>query len=176
MLAFDPIRQLGTFEDGSTLIVHGLITSPVSIGAGSRIGGVFSPGASPAASTLDGAYFQESRAAIEMEIYGSILGDEYDHLTVTGELELGGELMILLGNDRPALNATFDLFDWSWEISDGTFADGVTFDTPGYAVTLDYPIGVLRITGVPEPATLTMFGFVGGAVLLRRTPGPRRRR
>lgn len=187
MLAFDPIRQLGTFEDGSTLIVHGLVTSPVSIGAGSRIsgvqfvdvsvlsGGVFAPGASPAASTVDGAYFQESQAAIEMEIYGSILGDEYDHLTVTGELELGGELMILLRNYRPALNATFDLFDWSWEISDGTFADGVTFDTPGYAATLDYPTGVLTITGVPEPATLAMFGLVGGAALLRRTPGRRRR-
>jgi hypothetical protein len=51
---------------------------------------------------------------VEMELGGTILGTEYDHIEVVGHLSLGGTLDVLLINGfTPGAGNTFNLFDWT---------------------------------------------------------------
>lgn len=127
-------------------------------------GGVYAPGLSPAASSITGDYEQGEFATIEMELGGTVLGSEYDHLAIGGATTLDGILSVVLFDGfEPAAGNTFDLFDYDGGVS-GNFA---TYNLPNIGLLeWDYSLvpttGILRV--VPEPTTALMAIF--GALFL----------
>jgi hypothetical protein len=71
-------------------------------------GGTFSPGASPALSTIDGSYTQVS-GVLEIELGGTTAGTEFDRLEINGSASLGGELRFVLVDDfAPQIGDAFE--------------------------------------------------------------------
>ncbi len=138
-------------------------------------GGVYAPGLSPAISSITGDYTQDVSATIEMELGGTVLGDEYDHLDIFGLATLDGTLRVVLTDSfEPAAGDTFDLFDYHGGVS-GDFA---IYDLPALASNIWWdhsPVsttGVLRV--IPEPGTLVILamGLLGLlSFRQRRRPG-----
>jgi hypothetical protein len=89
---------------------------PVS-GAGSYTGNVafaseFSPGSSSAIVSLENVEFGDISTLV-MEIGGLTPGGEYDRLDISGELQPGGTLQVVLIDDFiPQTGDTFDILDW----------------------------------------------------------------
>lgn len=134
-------------------------------------GGAICPGGSPGLTTVQGDLVMNA-GLIEIELGGLLRGDLYDAIVVTGLLEVGGTLDVLLYDDgsgpfAPQLENTFDILDWGsltgqfGQLNLPTLAAGLDWDTSAL-----YTTGDLRV--VPEPATLSLLALGGLAALRRR--------
>jgi T5SS/PEP-CTERM-associated repeat protein len=109
---------------GSTAVYFGDVTGSGSFsGTGTNyFEGDLYPGSSPAELTFGGDVVFGPLAGLEMELGGTVGGDEYDRLDVAGDLTPGGTLQVVLIDEFvPDVGDTFDIFDW------GTLA-GAGFD------------------------------------------------
>lgn len=88
-------------------------------------GGNYSPGASPALSTLSGNYLQSAAGKLTMEIGGTIPGNEFDRLLVDGSAMLGGILQVnLLNGFLPSFGDSYLLLEAVAGLS-GEFANTI---------------------------------------------------
>jgi hypothetical protein len=149
-------------------------------GAGSFTGqimidGVFSPGNSPAAVSLDSLDLPGT-SILKMEIAGLAAGSQYDQLNLTGLLQLAGKLQVVLINPgfTPAVGEQFDLLNAPTiggqfsSISLPALPTGLSWDSSQL-----YSSGVISV--VPEPATATLMAIAGAVVALASLAARRRR-
>ncbi len=190
-----------TSVNGGKLLVNGSITSATTVNAGGTLGGsgtitgnvavnggTLSPGNSPGLLTVSGNLTLDSASTTNLEINGTTRGTTYDALDVTGTVNYGGTLNLLLGSAGTAGNS-YNLFSFS--SLGGTDFSAVNFTIPGngtvgglYSVgdrtftastaTLTYTFtestGILNLTAIPEPATygIAMAALLGGLAWQRR--------
>jgi autotransporter-associated beta strand protein len=112
------------------------------IGSLNNQGGNFSPGASPAISTVTGDYTQ-SVGKLTIELAGKTPGNGYDQLLINGMTTLGGTLDVaLLNGFVPDPGDSFDILRSFGGIT-GTFADTSFPNVPGLSWRLVYdPLAV----------------------------------
>jgi fibronectin-binding autotransporter adhesin len=147
---FDDVVNDGEIRisPGSFAVFFGSLSGNGTTGLGTaNIEGDLSPGSSPAAITFGGDVNFGAGAELEIELGGTDLGSEYDHITVGGELALNGMLRVArIGGFSPAAGDAFDILDW--DTLSGAFADiqlpaldgNLTWDADDL-----YESGVLRV-------------------------------
>jgi hypothetical protein len=183
----------GTFNfTGGRLAVDTFDGTLSAAGALNQDGGTLAPGFSRTETSLAGMttincdYNIVSPSTLEIELFGTNAGTEYDQVVVNGEVNLnadngdGGVLDILLGY-APGIGDEFILIDNDDAILIdyivGSFAGlpeghvfNETFQSQPYYFEISYVGGtgndVVLNTVVPEPATLLLLGL-GSLVLLR---------
>jgi len=140
-----------------------------------RFEGQFSPGASPAAISMQNVTFAET-SILEIELSGLLAGTEYDQLLISDDAFLDGSLgLIILDNFESQLGDRFEILDVGGNLS-GQFRgleEGATFaalNDPTQRFSISYFGGdgndvVLTSLGVvPEPSSLllALVGMVFG--------------
>lgn len=124
---------------------------------------------------LEGSYtIGNPQARLEIEIGGLTAGTEYDQLSSTGTVDLGGVLDVLaldLGSYTPTAGDRFEIINSTSAILD-TF-NSVNFPSIGFGRALtwqqQFGLGVSAFAAtqtVPEPATL-LLAIVAAAALPR---------
>lgn len=122
-------------------------------------GGTLAPGLSPDRLDISGDYTQGAGATLEIELAGKFAG-QFDRLYVTGTMDLGGELkVVLIDGYTPAEGDQVKIINWG--TLTGQFqvhnlpelAEGLMWDTSAL-----YTSG--RIEVVPEPVTPEPDGMV----------------
>ena len=100
---FDFLRgTLNTRSYTGDLVNQEGTLSPYSLG--------FNDGSGAGMMTVDGNYTQQTGATLAIDINGDLCGINYDHLNITGNATLGGDLeLTLLDNFVPEENDTFDV-------------------------------------------------------------------
>jgi len=103
--------------DGSKAVFLGHVSGPGHFPGGGAVefvdGFTPSPGPSPAAVSFGGNVLFAPAASLEIELGGTVAGDEYDHLDIAGDLTPGGALQIVLIDEfLPEVGDTFDILDW----------------------------------------------------------------
>jgi autotransporter-associated beta strand protein len=125
---YDDVMQNGAMVVSAS---GGMHSSAVFLGSVSGTGGAIGggdifflgdlrPGNSSAAVTFaNNVTF--AGGALDIEIGGTALGSQYDHVAVTGDLSLGGKLKVSLINSfTPSAGQSFDVLDWG--ALSGTFS------------------------------------------------------
>lgn len=140
---------------GGTLMGTGKILGNLLVS-----GGTVSPGFSPGGLEVDGDVTFDGDSTLFIEIGGLIPGVDYDQLAVTGDLTLGGFLVLRFVNGfRPQVGDTFDLFEVGGLFDDSSQPQLQALNAPNrFAADWGWGDGVLRVTvtAVPEPATWTL--------------------
>ncbi|MBX3415726.1 MAG: hypothetical protein KF708_23785 [Pirellulales bacterium] len=139
-------------------------------------GGLVAPGFSPGTLTIDGSLTYGSSSTLSMEIGGLAKGIDYDHMSVSGDLSLGGMLELSFINGfRPSELDSFELFSVGGSFDDSQLSI-VWLGVPQgfqYHTYLDEAAYGVVITAVPEPSTLVLGAVAAcgglGIVLRRRT-------
>ncbi len=124
-------------SSGSTLVFFGQVSGAGAFtGTGAKFfEGGYSPGNSPAVVSLDGPVTFGDTNSLKIELGGTAVGSQFDHVNVTGHLTLGGALNVVLYNGfKPAAGNTFDILDWT--ALSGTF-DSVTLPTMNGRIVWD---------------------------------------
>ncbi|WP_309386007.1 beta strand repeat-containing protein [Cerasicoccus frondis] len=110
--------------------------------------GIFSPGASPAAVTVDGDYQQSSSGELVLELGGTTAGTEYDVLTVTGTVTLAGALTIDLIDDfTPNVGDSFTVLNYTTLVDNGVslslpdLSDGLAWSSDWGSTSLTLTVG-----------------------------------
>jgi autotransporter-associated beta strand protein len=151
---------------GSTLGGSGTYLGNVSMGAGS----ILAPGSSPGLLTIDGDYTQDPLASLDMQLGGTVRGDQYDALVVTGTMTLAGTLDVSLWNGfDPVAGNSFDLLEWDTLHGTLNFVNlsglsaGLSWDTSSL-----YTTGTLSVHSnahpVPALGALLLAVFGAGVV------------
>lgn len=172
-----------TVVSAGTLLINGNQTSAtgdVSVAAGAVIGGTGTIGGATTVSgnlqagndggvgllSFASSLMLENSANSVFEINGLTRGTEFDAINVAGALTYDGELTLNFGFIA-SVGQEFDLFNMTSH--SGAFS-GINFLNAGYDGVFDYNTGILTLTAVPEPGSLTMclFGGILGVALLRR--------
>ncbi len=153
--------------NGKTVTGNGTLANNLVLGPGATL----MPGASAGTFTIDGDYTQLSDAILEIELGGAATG-LHDQLVVTGELNPGGTLeLLLIGGFAPTGGELFDILDFA-TITPGSLFDSFLF--PQLAPGLSWDTSNLLVTGeirvAPEPSTSLIILTTAG-LLLRRTKG-----
>ncbi len=143
---------------GSISFTGGTLSTTQIIGSLVNTGGVFAPGASPAASTISGTYSQNGSSTLQIELTGPTAGTQYDRLTVTGSVSLDGALD-LVTTFTPTLAASFDVLISNTSLSGqfDTVAGSILSDDLGLAVT--YLADRVRVVAA-TPGDLNLDGTV----------------
>lgn len=167
---------------GGALMAAGGNVSPGGriIGVGSLIltaplvnAGYIAPGLSPGQLTIDGDVVFQEGSVLEIEIAGIGEG-QFDVLNVTGNLTMGGRLVLrFIDGFAPLQGQTFDLLtagtlEGSFDVTIENLAEGFEYD-----LSLD-PTGLTLIAltdgvYIPEPATaMILLTTLAGVSLSRR--------
>lgn len=118
---YDDISQNGTLLvrrvglTNSTAVFLGAFTgSGGSTGGGDMFfEGDLRPGNSPASVTFDNNIGFGDGATTLIELGGTTLGSQYDHVNVMGDLVLDGDLnLALIGGFTPSIGDSFNILDW----------------------------------------------------------------
>jgi autotransporter-associated beta strand protein len=136
----------------------------------------FSPGASPAQISLENVEF-DSSSELLIELGGYVPGDDHDQLVVSGDVVLGGSLVVeTLGLFTLDSFDQFTIIDVTTGTLSGTFAglaEGALVPIAGsIPATISYVGGTgndVVLTGVPEPATCSLGWPLVTALLWRRS-------
>ncbi len=130
--------------------------------------GTFSPGFSPALTTVGSIAFTPTNTLI-MELGGTNRGGQYDAILASGNLAMGGAMnVMLIDGFNPAAGHTFNLFDWA--TTSGAFASlSLPMLAPGLAWNTSqlYTTGVLTVTPGFFEADFDEDGDVDGDDLTR---------
>jgi fibronectin-binding autotransporter adhesin len=139
----------GTVTGGAgsdVLHLTGKVTGPGSFTQNVSFEGSYSPGNSPASVTFGGATTLAATDQLLIEIGGTTLGTQYDHISATGSLVLGGLLKVSLINSfSPAAGQSFDLLDFAPGNLSGAFS---SITLPTLATGLQWNTNQLYSTGV----------------------------
>ena len=132
-------------------------------------GGIIAPGASPGATTINGAYLQTADGVYQVELGGTGIG-AYDQILVSGPATVSGLLEVAnWGGFEPHFGDVFDVI---------IAADGITaLESLSINYSGPFPFEwdvvdvtggeALRLTYTPEPTTFALLG-IGFAAALRR--------
>jgi autotransporter-associated beta strand protein len=125
-------------------------------------GGNFSPGASPALSTIAGNYTQTA-GKMTIELGGTIPGELYDKLDISGTASLGGTLHVtLISGFTPTAGDIFEFLTADAGIS-GTFASTILPSMPGSLLwEFQYGPNSLRLSVRQEAGTGAPAGDYNG--------------
>lgn len=147
-LVSGPLDNQGTVTGGTggnVLHLTGQVTGPGSFTQNVSFEGSYSPGNSPASVSFGGATTLAATNQLIMELGGTTLSTQYDHITASGSLALGGALKVSLINGFvPAAGETFDLLDFGAGSLSGTFSSIVL---PTLAAGLQWNASQLYTTG-----------------------------
>ena len=112
-------------------------------------GGEYSPGASPAHSTIDGDFTQNAGSLL-IEIGGTNAGSQFDSLTISGAASLGGTLEVALINGFvPSFGQKFEFLEAADGI-EGVFANATLPELTGQSWSIQYGAQhVALIVGLP---------------------------
>ncbi|MEO0510925.1 MAG: autotransporter-associated beta strand repeat-containing protein [Verrucomicrobiota bacterium] len=142
---------------GDTTIEDGTLKTDNLAGSLVQTGGVFSPGQSPATTTIGGDYTMDENSTLLIEIGGLTQGTDYDFLDVAGSVTLDGELEIELIDDfTPIEGDTFTII----AAAAGINGDFNTFTLP----TLDGELrwnfsdtgSILTLEVIPEVSSYSL--------------------
>jgi arylsulfatase A-like enzyme len=129
-------------------------------------GGNFSPGASPAISTITGNYVQQPTGKLTIEIGGTTPGNGFDQVLINGTAVLGGTLQVnLLDGFVPQVGNSFEFLRAFGGLT-GTFANASFSGMPGITWRLAYePLAVrLFVDAVTSlPGDFNLNGIVDAA-------------
>ncbi len=158
------IRPVGALSAGVLLRNGGTLATPIINGDLTVDSGIFSPGSSPAVTTVSGNFTQTSEGVLLMELGGLIVGDEYDQLLIGGLASFDGGLQIeLINGFVPAAGDAFDLLEWG-ELS-GTFSSLIFPDLSAQNLEWNtgnlYTDGSVSLNAIPEPGTWTSLLVAG---------------
>jgi hypothetical protein len=139
-------------------------------------GGTLAPGNSPGLTSVFGDYSQDINSTLQMEIGGLLAGIEHDVLDVSGIMDLGGSLEVLLyGGFNPDAGDTFDILNWGSLtgmfdfLVMPTLLGDLFWDTSSLYTTGELSVGSAP---VPEPGTVALLGLgvagLGGMYLRRK--------
>jgi autotransporter-associated beta strand protein len=141
---------------GSFQFTGGELRVTSFIGDLTNEGGNYSPGASPAISTVSEDFVQTS-GTLTIELAGPTPGSGFDQLNIGGTATLGGTLQLnLLDGYSPAPGTSFEFLRSIGGVT-GAFANTIFPNAPGLLWQLDYePLAVrLSVDAVPNPLALT---------------------
>jgi len=147
---FDDVTNQGEIRTaaGSITVFFGSVSG---IGTFSGPGlvnfeGDLKPGNSAAAIPFAGDVAFGSNSALQLELGGTVLGTQYDHARVAGNLLLDGSLIVSIFNDfAPTIGQSFNILDWG--TLSGTFSSLTLPTIPGLTWNTSqlYTTGVLSI-------------------------------
>ena len=115
-----------TTVNGGVLVVNGSVVGPVVVNSGGTLqgtgrlgglvtvaaGGTLTPGNHPGTISL-GSLTLNSGSFTNIELGGTTLGTQFDHVNVTGQLALGGTLAVsLINNFTPQSGEAFEILNW----------------------------------------------------------------
>jgi len=109
------VPSLFKVTPGSSVTIFGTFSGGgISGGGQMNFDGDLSPGASPAAITLDGNALLASTSRLKIELGGTTAGTQYDQVNVTGNLNIqGSTLQVLLINGFvPHAGDVFHILNW----------------------------------------------------------------
>jgi hypothetical protein len=106
--------------------------------------GALAPGVETVLATIDGSYSQQTNARLSMQIGGTTLGQDYDHLDVSGAFNAGGTLAVSLFKDFiPSAGNEFDLLNFG--SLRGVFENVIL---PGLPSGLEWDLADLHTQGI----------------------------
>lgn len=159
----------GNIEAGGRIIGVGTLTV---LGPPLVNHGHIAPGLSPGHLIIEGDVVFEDSSVLEMEIAG--IGDgQFDVLTVTGELTMGGTLVLrFIDGFAPKTGQTFDLLTagtlhGSFDVVIENLADDFEYEFTGDSKGLSL-VALTDGTFVPEPMTVMVLLSALTGVCLRR--------
>ena len=181
----------GLFGTGVLSLAPGtfISTPTVHVGAGGQLhgrgrvqgnvlheGGLISPGRSPGVLTIDGDYTEVGDdGTLLAEVGGTLLGDEYDQLNVTGNVTLAGTLVVRFINGfAPHAGDEFAFLSVGGTQTGAFSQIEIENLAPGFQYNLMADGGGLSLRAlndgvfVPEPATLVLLMFAAAGWCLRR--------
>jgi T5SS/PEP-CTERM-associated repeat protein len=132
-------------------------------------GGTLAPGHSAGTTTIAGSYTQQAGAELEIEIGGTLAGDEYDNVIVTGTATLGGDLSIaLIDGFFPSTSDTFIVLDAITLVNTfGNAANGQRLDTAdddgSFVVNYNSGLGTVTLSNFALTADYNGDGSVNAA-------------
>jgi autotransporter-associated beta strand protein len=132
------------------------------IGSLTNQGGNYSPGASPAISTVTGNFAQPS-GRLTIELAGTTPGSGFDQLSISGTATLGGTLQVNLLSGFVPDTGDFEILRATGGVT-GTFASTVFPIIPGLAWNLVYDPFAVRLVTTASANQLTGDYNFDGAV------------
>ena len=127
---------------GSLLLNDGTLGGVGEVGGSlmASAGTTVAPGKSTGMLSVETNYMQDADATLEIEIGGTLKGEQYDVLNVSQNLDAGGgTLQVVLDNFTPTEGDLFDILDF------GSISNSFTLDLPG---GIDWDSSQLLITGI----------------------------
>ena len=154
----------GKTGTGLTTIANGVtLGGSGTVAGGLSLAGNLSPGNSAGTLSITGNAAFTSSSSLAIELGGNAVGSTYDHVNVSGQLAIAGNLNVVLINGfTPLLGNSFDLFDSASPT--GTFAN-VTFpaiDNLQWDTTMLYVDGTVKLISA-LPGDFNGNGMVDGA-------------
>ncbi|MEM7791553.1 MAG: autotransporter-associated beta strand repeat-containing protein [Verrucomicrobiota bacterium] len=120
---------------GLTTISEGTLLADNFTGSVLNTGGTFSPGQSPATTSIGGGYTQQAGGTVLLEIGGTTAGTDYDVLTLGANSDLAGTIAVQLINGfTPSFGDQFTLITSTATITDS----GVSYNLPALSAGLEW--------------------------------------
>ncbi|WP_157817494.1 hypothetical protein [Candidatus Thiodictyon syntrophicum] len=135
-------------------------------------GGALRPGLSPGHLTLAGDLFLDAGGLLEIEIGGANPGVGFDLLSVTGDVHLGGTLLLaFIDGFLPKVGDRFDFLDLGGGLF-GDFDEVLISGAPGLGFDpAALRLGILTVTEAAAPAPSTLALLLLGALGRYWRPG-----